>query len=260
MKEGEPLVRHSRQTLHSLDLILNWYNNINNTFHSHISKSQTIKLEMKEVEPFVRHSRQTLHSKNLNLEWYKQHRHSFFTFRVTGNEIGAEGGRAIGEALKTNTSLTRLNLLVILHHQHFSYFTFRVTGNEIEAEGGRAICEALKTNTSLTKLNLELIQQHQHFSFLYFKSQAMELEMKSTLKLNWFLTSGMSMINCIYHILQLMILCVKLLRTKSSHVPQLKRSIFPVNCAHKRESKSNQCSFIRQQNRFIWSKYHLRGS
>ena len=31
-------------------------------------------------------------------------------FKITGNEIGAEGGRAIAETLKTNTSLTQLDL------------------------------------------------------------------------------------------------------------------------------------------------------
>ena len=69
MKEGEPLVRHSRQTLRSLNLMLEQYNNVN-TFHFHISQ-------------------------------------------ITDNEIGDEGGRAIGEALKTNTSLTQLYLDLI---------------------------------------------------------------------------------------------------------------------------------------------------
>ena len=54
------------------------------------------------------------------------------------NEIGAEGGKAIGEALKVNTSLTEISL----------------EGNEIGDEGGNAIGEALKVNTSLTYINL----------------------------------------------------------------------------------------------------------
>ena len=51
-------------------------------------------------------------------------------------DIGVEGGKAIGEALKVNTSLTKIDL----------------DGNEIGAEGAKAIGEALKVNTSLTKI------------------------------------------------------------------------------------------------------------
>ena len=55
------------------------------------------------------------------------------------NNIGDEGGKAIGEALKVNTSLTEINL----------------DGNKIGDEGGKAIGEALKVNTSLTKIGLD---------------------------------------------------------------------------------------------------------
>eukprot|EP00944_MAST-04C_sp_MAST-4C-sp1_P015636 g15636.t1 len=51
------------------------------------------------------------------------------------NNIGDEGGKAIGEALKVNTSLTEIWL----------------NGNNIGVEGAKAIGEALKVNTSLTK-------------------------------------------------------------------------------------------------------------
>ena len=50
------------------------------------------------------------------------------------DKIGAEGAKAIGEALKVNTSLTEIDL----------------GKNEIGAEGGKAIGEALKVNISLT--------------------------------------------------------------------------------------------------------------
>ena len=49
-----------------------------------------------------------------------------------------KGAKAIGEALKVNTSLTEIYL----------------TDNNIGDEGGKAIGEALKVNTSLTKINL----------------------------------------------------------------------------------------------------------
>ena len=51
------------------------------------------------------------------------------------NNIGDEGGKAIGEALKVNISLTRINLRY----------------NEIGDEGGKAFGEVLKANTSLTE-------------------------------------------------------------------------------------------------------------
>ena len=54
------------------------------------------------------------------------------------NKIGGEGGKAIGEALKVNTSLTVIYL----------------DSNNIGDEGGKAIGEALKVNTSLTNIYL----------------------------------------------------------------------------------------------------------
>ena len=52
--------------------------------------------------------------------------------------IGAEGGKAIGEALKVNNSLTQIYL----------------DDNNIGVEGVKAIGEALKVNTSLTSIYL----------------------------------------------------------------------------------------------------------
>ena len=54
------------------------------------------------------------------------------------NFIADKGGKAIGEALKVNTSLTKISL----------------SCNKIGDEGGKAIGEALKVNTSLTKIYL----------------------------------------------------------------------------------------------------------
>ena len=56
---------------------------------------------------------------------------------LRGNNIGDEGAKAIGEALKENTSLTEIFLW-----------------NNIGDEGGKAIGEALKVNTSLTMIDL----------------------------------------------------------------------------------------------------------
>ena len=51
------------------------------------------------------------------------------------NNIGDEGGKAIGEALKVKTEID-------------------LDGNDIGDEGGKAIGEALKVNTSLTEIYL----------------------------------------------------------------------------------------------------------
>ena len=58
--------------------------------------------------------------------------------RLHYKNIGVEGVKAIGEALKVNTLLTRIGL----------------NGNEIGDEGAKAIGEALKVNTLLTEINL----------------------------------------------------------------------------------------------------------
>jgi len=54
------------------------------------------------------------------------------------NRIGDEGAEALGEAIKTNPSITKLNL----------------NRNQIGDEGAIALAEALQTNTSITALGL----------------------------------------------------------------------------------------------------------
>ncbi|CAE7347373.1 NLRC3 [Symbiodinium sp. KB8] len=61
------------------------------------------------------------------------------SINLRGNNIGDEGAEAIAEALKTNSTLTRIQLAF----------------NSIGSEGGKAICEALKSNSTLTSINLE---------------------------------------------------------------------------------------------------------
>ncbi|EGD77003.1 hypothetical protein PTSG_12575 [Salpingoeca rosetta] len=58
---------------------------------------------------------------------------------LADNDLGPEGGKAIGEALKVNTTLTSLDLY----------------SNNLRPEGGKAIGEALKVNTTLTSLDLD---------------------------------------------------------------------------------------------------------
>ena len=76
----------------------------------------------------------------LGAEKTKQLRDGLLTkINLRYNKIGVEGGKAIGEALKVNTSLTEIDL----------YY------NNIGDEGAKAIGEALKVNTSLTKIDLD---------------------------------------------------------------------------------------------------------
>ena len=83
-----------------------------------------------------------------------------------GNEIGAEGARALSDALKTNTTLQSLNLggeqeeseedgwiADIVYNKH------QKADNGVGAEGARALSEALKTNTTLQSLNLACEQE-----------------------------------------------------------------------------------------------------
>lgn len=80
------------------------------------------------------------------------------------NQIGDKGCKAIANALKTNTSIKKINLKVIymscvsfdLNNQLNHHFIIFI-GNEIGAEGFRAIADSLKTNTSIIELNLLFI-------------------------------------------------------------------------------------------------------
>ena len=80
-------------------------------------------------------------------------------------QFGSDGAKSIVEALKTNTSLTSLDLEGETtektrekekrhkHDQIKSPHT-TITGNNIGVEGAQSIGEALKTNTPLTSLDL----------------------------------------------------------------------------------------------------------
>jgi hypothetical protein len=92
---------------------------------------------------------------------------SFFSFLFSsiGNEIGCTGVTSLSEALKSNTTLTKLNLNCEdkrkkTHKRHPSTIypfslLFISTVNNIEYIGATALSEALKSNTTLTKLCLE---------------------------------------------------------------------------------------------------------
>jgi hypothetical protein len=70
----------------------------------------------------------------------------------TGKRIGEEGAIKLAEALKSNTSLTTLNLFCI--HTVSDLFFSLDTDNSIGTEGSIRIIKALKLNSSITDLYL----------------------------------------------------------------------------------------------------------
>ena len=87
-----------------------------------------------------------------------------FLFISTGNIIGDTGATSLSDSLKTNTTLTELNLSCKdkrkkTHKRHPStmnsfHFLFISTDNGIGDTGATSLSESLKTNTTLTELNL----------------------------------------------------------------------------------------------------------
>ena len=81
------------------------------------------------------------------------------------NEIGVGGARALGDALKTNTTLTQLDLNSEQQdHKEAQRGKYNGTwcdwaDNEIGDEGACGLGDALKTNTTMTELDLRCEQQ-----------------------------------------------------------------------------------------------------
>ena len=80
---------------------------------------------------------------------------------LTVNQTRDEGARGLGEALKTNTTLTALDLdcqqpirKTPVKNQA-SANMWRDRSARFGAKGVRALCGALKTNTTLSQLNLK---------------------------------------------------------------------------------------------------------
>ena len=77
------------------------------------------------------------------------------------NNIGDEGVKTLGEALRINTSLTRLYLNSdeeirdkIWHERTKVMIQWEWKENNIGPEGVKSLSESLKINTTLTELNL----------------------------------------------------------------------------------------------------------
>ena len=83
--------------------------------------------------------------------------------KSTGNKIGDTGATSLSEALKSNTTLTQLDLsredkrnntqMTSINNPPFSIL-IKSTVNKIGNTGAASLSEALKSNTTITQLNL----------------------------------------------------------------------------------------------------------
>ena len=88
--------------------------------------------------------------------------HSFpFLFTSTDNNIGGTGATSLSELLKSNTTLTELNLsgedkrnAKDIHQPITLLFLLSLTDNYIGERGATSLSESLKSNTTLKKLDL----------------------------------------------------------------------------------------------------------
>ncbi|CAF1163317.1 unnamed protein product [Didymodactylos carnosus] len=86
------------------------------------------------------------------------------TLDIGSNNISAEGAKAIAEALKTNQTLTALDIennnisaegaIAEALKTNQTLTALGINSNNISAEGAKAIAEALKTNQTLTTLHM----------------------------------------------------------------------------------------------------------
>ena len=86
----------------------------------------------------------------------------YVIMKSTGNKIGDTGATSLSEELKSNTTITKLDLsrehkrntqITSINNPPF-YILIKSTGNNIGEAGATSLSDALKSNTTLTKLNL----------------------------------------------------------------------------------------------------------
>ena len=83
----------------------------------------------------------------------------FLHLTLTDSSIGYTNATSLSEPLKSNTTLTQLNLsgedkrMTQIHPNHFYPFLF-LSDNEVGDTGAMSLSEALKSNTTLVELNL----------------------------------------------------------------------------------------------------------
>ena len=74
---------------------------------------------------------------------------SSITVIIDSNWLGEKGSASIAEGLKTNATLTTLDIC-----NNINGITIIIGENQLEDKGAALIAEALKTNTTLTRLSL----------------------------------------------------------------------------------------------------------
>ena len=86
---------------------------------------------------------------------------------ITANGIGLDGAKSIGEILKTNTTLTQLNLDMIEMNSVSCDLDInsQFPGNKIGPDETKTIAEVLKTNTTLTRLDLGAMKMNHFLAF-----------------------------------------------------------------------------------------------
>ena len=86
----------------------------------------------------------------------------YILIESTGNGIGDRGATSVSDALKSNTTLTKLCVggehkettqMTSINNLLF-YILIESTGNDIGYRGATSLSDALKSNTTLTKLDL----------------------------------------------------------------------------------------------------------
>ena len=81
--------------------------------------------------------------------------------KLSVNKIGSTGATSLSDALKSNTTLTKLNLsgeksntqMAFINNSLF-FHSYQTTDNWIGYTGAASLSDALKTNTTLTELDL----------------------------------------------------------------------------------------------------------
>ena len=116
---------------------------------------------------------------------------SFF-FRdheTTGNGIGERGAMSLGDVLKSNTTLTALDLSCYdkekttpkLHPSNNPFSVLiKSTGNGIGETGATSLSDALKSNKSLTQLNLSGKYKRNNTQMTFVNNLLFSILIKST--------------------------------------------------------------------------------
>jgi Ran GTPase-activating protein (RanGAP) involved in mRNA processing and transport len=72
---------------------------------------------------------------------------------LADNQIRDEGAKALAEALKTNETVTHMDLFGVIANDCVWLTLLALADNQIRDEGAKALAEALKTNKSVTSID-----------------------------------------------------------------------------------------------------------